>query len=73
MPVICWIKEAFNRFTPGVYNMALRNLEFVPDHLKTQEMCNKAVRIEPCSLAFIPDYLKTQKMWDDAVRKRHTA
>ena len=27
----------------------------VPEHFKTQEMCNKAVRIEPHSLAFVPD------------------
>ena len=29
----------------------------VPEHFKTQEMCNKAVRIEPRSLAFVPDCL----------------
>ena len=31
----------------------------IPDHLKTQEMSNKAVHIEPCSLQFAPDHLKT--------------
>ena len=41
--------------------MILGNLEFVSDFFKTEEMYNKAVRIEPCSLAFVPDHLKTQK------------
>ena len=61
MPVIRWIKETFNCFTTRVCNMILGNLEFVSDFFKTEEMCNKAVRIEPCSLAFVPDHLKTQK------------
>ena len=30
-------------------------------------MCNKAMQIEPYSLAFVPDYLKTQEMCDKAV------
>ena len=30
----------------------------IPDHLKTQEICDEAVRIEPRSLEFIPDHLK---------------
>ena len=29
----------------------------VPEHFKTQGICNKAVRIEPRSLAFVPDCL----------------
>ena len=32
----------------------------IPDHLKTQEMCNEAVRMEPWSLKFVPDHLKTK-------------
>ena len=36
----------------------------IPDHLKTQEMCSKAVDLEPFSLAYVPDLFKTQKMCD---------
>ena len=38
----------------------------VPDNLKTQEMCNEAMRIEPYSLAFVPDCSKTQEICDEA-------
>ena len=34
----------------------------ISDHLKTQEMCNKAMRIEPLLLAYVPDHFKTQEM-----------
>ena len=43
------------------------NLKFVPDHLKTQEMYNKAVCIVSRSLAYIPDHFKTQEICDKAV------
>ena len=39
----------------------------IPDHFKTQEMCNKAVHIEPNLLTYIPDCLKTQEMCNEAV------
>ena len=42
-------------------------LQFVPDHFKTQEMCNNAVREGTYSLRFVPDHLKTQEMCDNAV------
>ena len=35
------------------------SLAEVPDHLKTQKMCNKAVRKDPWSLMNVPDDLKT--------------
>ena len=38
------------------------------DELKTQEMCNEAVRIDPWLLYNIPNYLETQKMCNEAVR-----
>ena len=38
-----------------------------PDNLKTQEICNKALRIDPYSLAFFSGCLKTQKMFDKAI------
>ena len=39
----------------------------VPDHLKTQELCNEAVHMEPRLLAFAPDHLKSQEICKEAV------
>ena len=39
----------------------------IPGHLKTQEMCEEAVGIQPRSLAFFPDQIKTEKMCNEAV------
>ena len=39
----------------------------IPDDLKTQEMCNEAVQMEPCSLVYVPDHFKTQEMCNTAV------
>ena len=33
----------------------LWQLEYVPDHLKTQEMCNEAVRRDPRLLEFVSE------------------
>ena len=33
----------------------------IPEHLKTSEMCIKALEIDPWRLYNIPDKLKTQK------------
>ena len=41
----------------------------VPDHLKTQETCNEAVRIGLYSLAYVPDWYKTQEICNGAVRE----
>ena len=38
-------------------------------HLKTQELCNEAVRIKSYLLEFVSSCFKTQKMCDEAVRK----
>ena len=43
----------------------------ITDHLKTQEMCIEAVRIEPVSLVCVPDRFKTQEICDEAVRGNH--
>ena len=43
----------------------------ITDHLKTQEMCIEAVRIEPVSLVRVPDRFKTQEICDEAVRGNH--
>ena len=37
-------------------------LLFVPDHFKTQEMCNKAMEKDPWLLGDVPDCFKTQEM-----------
>ena len=41
----------------------------VPDHFKTQELCEIAVEVDPWQLNDVPDYLKTQKMCDDVVQR----
>ena len=38
-----------------------------PDNLKTQEMCNETMHIDPYSSALVPDSFKTQKMCDKAI------
>ena len=38
------------------------------NHLKTQKMCNKAVRMEPYLLEFVPDHLNTPEMCNKTVR-----
>ena len=43
------------------------SLEFVPGHLKTQEICDEAVHREPYTLRYVPDHLKTQEMCHEAV------
>ena len=48
-----WIKEIFN--------------ELWNEHFNTQEMYDKAVDIEPLSLAYVSDHFKTQKMCNKAV------
>ena len=42
----------------------------IPDHLKTQEMCNEDVRINSLSLAYVPDHFKTQEMCIEAVKNK---
>ena len=46
------------------------SLEFVPDHLKTQEMCERVVENEPDTLKFVPDYLKAQWMSGRAIENK---
>ena len=41
-----------------------RDLISVPDELKTQEMCNRAVEKYPWDLRYVPDHLKTKDMCD---------
>ena len=37
-------------------------LRYVPDYLKTQEICKEAVSNNPYALEHVPDHLKTQQM-----------
>ena len=53
----------------GLLKKYTYNLEFVLDHLKTQEMCERAVEKAPYTLKCVPDYLKTQGMCIKAVEK----
>ena len=39
----------------------------VLDHFKTQELCIKAIEIDPWQLKDVLDHFKTQEMYDDAV------
>ena len=41
----------------------------MPDHLKTQDICNEAMCINPLSLPHVPDHLQTQELCDAAVRE----
>ena len=44
-------------------------LLFVPDHLKTQEMCHGIMRKKPAAFHHIPDRFKTQETCIKATRK----
>ena len=39
-----------------------RHLTFVPDHLKTQDMCNEAMKKDAYTLGDVSDHFKTQEM-----------
>ena len=39
----------------------------IPDHVKTQEMCDEAVGIESYLLEIVPDRFKTEEMCNEAV------
>ena len=45
-------------------------LEYVPNHFRTQEMCEMAVEENIWLLKYVPDSFKKQKM--KAVKKIHT-
>ena len=40
----------------------------IPNHLKTQEMCDEAVHLNSLSLAYVPDRLRTQEMCNEIMR-----
>ena len=39
-----------------------------PDHFKTQELCVKALEVDPRMLGHVPDHFKTQEMCDKTVK-----
>ena len=39
----------------------------IPDNLKTQEMCNEAMREGPYNLQHVPDHFKTEEICNEAV------
>ena len=47
----------------------IRWIKKVLGPLKTQEMCNAVVLIEPHSLEIVPDHFKAQGMCNEAVRR----
>ena len=42
-------------------------LHSVPDHFKTQEMCERAIEDEPETLEYVPNHFKTQTMCERAI------
>ena len=40
------------------------------DRFKTQDMCNKAIEVDPWQLKDVSDRFKTQEMYDEAVRNK---
>ena len=42
----------------------------IPEHLKTQEMCKRAIKVDPYSLGYVRDCFKIQDMCNKAVPKR---
>ena len=59
------------KYIPRKWLVCIRSsfLTLVPDDIKTQEMCNEAVRIDPWLLHDVSDYLKTQEMCNEAIKK----
>ena len=53
----------------GITCYRLCMMLFVPDRLRTQEMCNKVVCMDPYSLEFVPDRFKIEEMCNKAVRR----
>ena len=51
------------------YKNVPRWIREIPRHLKTQEMCEEVIWIEPRSLAFLPDCFKTEGLCIKAVRR----
>ena len=53
--------------TPPPHENVPRWIREAPEHLKMQEMCNKAVAGFSCALKYVSDHFKTQEMCSQAV------
>ena len=53
----------------SLFTNAPRWIREIPNHLKTHEMCDEAVRMEPRSLEFVPNHFKTKEICNKAVRR----
>ena len=64
-------QEVVRHYRPllEIYLLPMLGLFFIPDHLKTQEMCNKEVDIKPHFLVLVPDRLRAEEMCNKAVCK----
>ena len=51
-----------SKISTGTVIHNLEMLKFVPDHLKTKEMCKHAVEKLPFVIRYVPDQYKTQQM-----------
>ena len=56
-----------SKISTGTVIQNLEMLKFVPDHLKTKEMCKHAVEKLPFVIRYVPDQYKTQQMYDKAI------
>ena len=54
---------------PSYYENVPRLIREIPGHLKTQEMYEEAVWIEPHSLAFLPSHFEREGLFIKAVRR----
>ena len=52
----------------GVFGLMEYWINEIPDHLKTQEMCIKALEAGLWLLGGVPDHFKRQEMSNEAVR-----
>ena len=53
----------------SLYATVRRWIKEIPDHLKTQQMCDEAFEEKPYSLKYVPDHLKTKEMCERAVEE----
>ena len=57
------------KYIPWTQEMCSDSLAFVPDRLKTQEMCTMTVEVDPYTLRYVPVHLRTQEMCEKGVEK----
>ena len=59
------------KYVPWNWLMCIEQhfLKLIPDDLKTQEMCNRAIEKVPWLLHHVPVHFRTAKMYKGAVEK----